>query len=482
MPNKQDIAKNFIWRLMERIGAQGVTLIISIVLARILDPEVYGTVALITVFTTILETFISNGIGTALVQKKETDDLDFSSVFYFNLFTCLVLYLLMFLLAPFIAAFYNRPELIPLVRVLSLTLIIAGVKNVQQAYVARHMLFKNYFFATLGGTIGAGIIGIILALNNFGVWAIVIQSIFNNAVDTLILWGIVKWRPQKAFSFYRLKTLYAFGWKILVSSLLEKIYGQLRSLLIGKYYSSADLAYYHRGEQFPQLIVNNINSSIDSILLPTMSQEQDNKNRVREMTRRAIKTSTYIIMPIMVGLAVCAEPIIIIVLTDKWLPAVFFLRIFCFTYAFFPLHTANLNAIKALGRSDLFLKLEIIKKIVGLIALLSTIFISVKAMALSLLVTSVLGQVINSWPNRKLLDYHYGDQLRDMLPQIILSCIMGICVYCIGLISLESWMLLLIQIPTGIFIYVISSKVFHIDSFDYVIGIAKGLFHKKEKT
>ena len=482
MNESKSVFSNLIWRLLERVGAQGVSFIISIVLARLLDPSVYGTVALVTVFTTIMQVFIDSGLGTALIQKKDADDLDFSSVFFFNIVVCVFLYAVMFFVAPFIAAFYERPELTSVIRVLSLTLVISGVKNIQQAYVSRHMMFKKFFFATLGGTIGAAFVGIWMAWRGYGVWALVIQSLFNATVDTVILWIAVKWRPKRMFSFERLKGLFSFGWKMLASSLLDTVYRDLRQLIIGKLYTSEDLAFYNKGSQFPKLVVTNINSSIDSVLLPTMSSVQDNRGRVRDMTRRAIKTSTYLMMPIMMGLAVCAEPLIRLLITDKWLPCVFFLRVFCFTYAFYPIHTANLNAIKAMGRSDLFFKLEIIKKIVGLIALVSTMFISVKAMALVLPITSVLSQIINAWPNRQLLDYHYGDQLHDMLPQIGLSCLMGIIVYCVTLLKLNDWLTLLIQVPLGAVIYISGSKLFHIDSFEYVHGIIKSYLGKRKKS
>lgn len=467
-----------IWRFFERCGAQGVTFLVSIVLARFLDPSVYGTVALVTVFTAILQVFVDSGMGNALIQKKDADDLDFSSVFYFNLSVCLLLYICMFFAAPLIASFYNIPDLTPIVRVLSLTLIISGVKNIQQAYVSRNLLFKKFFFATLGGTIGAAFIGIWMAWKGYGVWALVVQHLFNSVLDTIILWVTVKWRPKRAFSLNRLKGLFSYGWKLLVSALLDTGYNNLRSLIIGKLYTSEDLAFFDRGKQFPNLIVTNINTSIDSVLLPTMSQEQDNRGRVRSMTRRAIKTSTFIMMPVMMGLAVCAEPLIRILLTDKWLPAAFFLRVFCFNYAFYPIHTANLNAIKAMGRSDLFLKLEVIKKIVSFSALVVTMFISVEAMALALLATSIPGQIINSWPNRKLLDYSFKDQLLDMLPQIGLSVIMGGMVFLIQFLRLPDIATLLIQVPLGALVYIVGSKLLHIDSYEYVKGLIKSYTKK----
>lgn len=465
--------QNFFWRFAERCGAQLVTFIVSIVLARILAPEDYGTIALVTVFATIMQVFVDSGLGIALIQKKDADDLDFSSVFYFNFAVCIVLYALMFLAAPYIAKFYDDNTLVPIVRVISLTIVISGVKGIQQSYVSRNMLFKRFFYATLGGTIFSAFLGIGMAYAGFGVWAIVAQQLSNTAIDTLILWITVKWRPKKMFSWERLTNLLKFGWKLLASSLLDTVYNNLRNLIIGKIYSSSDLAYYNQGDKFPKLIVANINTSIDSVLLPTMSQAQDDRERVKMMTRRAIKTSTYVMAPLMMGLVFCAVPIVKLVLTDKWLPCVFFLRVFCITYMFWPIHTANLNAINAMGRSDLFLKLEVIKKVVGMILLFSTMWLSVKAMAYSLLISSVCSQIINSWPNRKLLHYGYLEQLKDILPGILLAIGMGVCVYFIGELPVPYEILLVIQIFAGGMIYIAGSIIFKLDSFEYIWGIVK---------
>lgn len=473
MDSKSSTISNFLWRFAERCGAQIVTFIVSIVLARVLTPEDYGKIALITVFTTIMQVFVDSGLGVALIQKKDADDLDFSSVFYFNFVICLVLYAAMFIASPFIANFYNDSSLTPIIRVISLTIVISGVKGIQQSYVSRNMLFKRFFYATLGGTIFSAILGIALAYTGFGVWAIVAQQLSNTTIDTLILWLTVKWRPKKMFSWERLKGLLSFGWKMLASSLLDTVYGNIRSLIIGKLYSSSDLAYYNQGKQFPNVVVTNINTSIDSVLLPTMASVQDDSQRVKTMTRRAIKTSTYIMAPLMMGLAFCSEPIVRLVLTDKWISCVPFLRIFCITYMFYPIHTANLNAIKAMGRSDFFLKLEIAKKIVGMILLLSTMWFGVMAMAYSLLVSSVLSQIINSWPNRKLLNYGYLEQLKDVIPSIALAVFMGFCVNLVCLLELSNIVTLLIQIPLGAVIYIVSSALLHLESFKYLMDMIR---------
>ncbi len=471
---KQNVMSNLIWRFAERSGAQLVGFIVSVVLARILSPNDYGTVALITIFTTIFQVFVDSGLGNSLIQKKDADDIDFSTVFYTNILFCIVLYLIIFFSAPAIANFYGNNELILLTRVLGITILISGVKNIQQAYVSKNMMFKKFFFSTLFGTITAAIVGILMALNGCGVWALVAQQLVNLTIDTMILWITVKWRPKLVFSFMRLRGLFSYGWKLMVSSLIETAYNDIRQLVIGKFYSSSDLAYYNKAKQFPNLITNNINTSIDSVLLPTMSKEQENRERVKAMTRKSIKTSVYVMAPLMMGLAFCGNNIVSLILTDKWLPCVPFLIIFCITYLFQPIHTANLNAIKAMGRSDLFLKLEIMKKIVGIILLIITMKISVMAMAYSLLVSNVLGQIINTWPNKKLLNYSYLQQLKDILPSIILAVIMGTIVYCWNFLNLGIIITLILQVISGGIIYILGTIIFKIDTFNFVLDTLKG--------
>lgn len=475
----ENVSSNLLWRLLERFGAQGVTLIVSIVLARVLDTEVYGTVALVTVITTILQVFVDCGLGSALIQKKNTDSLDFSTVFYFNFLVCVILYIGLFLLAPSISKFYKRPVLTSLIRVSGLILIISGFKNIQNAYVSRHLLFKKYFFATLGGTLTAAFIGIYMAYNGMGVWSLVTQNLVNQFIDTLILWFVVKWRPTLEFSFQRLKGLFSYSWKLLISSLLDTLWNQLRQLIIGKRYSSNDLAFYNKGNEYPYYATLALNSSIDSVLLPVMSSAQDNVYEVKVMTRRAIKTSSYILWPIMMGLAACSKTLISVILTDKWLPAVPYLIIFCIVYAFYPIHTANLNAIKALGRSDLFLKLEVIKKILNLLIIFSTMWYGVFCLAFGSIIGSILGQLINSWPNRELLNYRYKEQILDILPYIVISVSMSLVVYSLSFLNLANWQILFLQISVGVIFYVSISYILKIDSFHYCINIVKKLIKKK---
>lgn len=475
MDNRQKVFSNLIWRFLERFGSQLVSMAVQIVLARMLEPSVFGTVAKVTLITSILLVFVDSGMANSLIQKKDPDDLDFSSVFYFNVAFCLVLYALLFVFAPLIAQGYKDEQLTAIIRVLGLTVVVAGVKNVQQAYVSKTLQFKRFFFATLAGTLLSAAVGITMVYMGFGVWALVAQQLTNVTVNTAVLWLTVGWKPKRMFSFERLKGLLGYGWKLLASGLLDTVYNKLREIIIAVKYTDTDLAFYNRGNYIPNILVENINSSIDSVLLPVLSDKQDSTESVREMTRRAIKVSSYVMMPLMMGLAVCAEPFVRFLLTDKWLPCVPYLRIFCFSYAFYPLHTANLNAIKAVGRSDMFLKLEIIKKAIGVLVLLATMNYGVYVMALSLLFTSVLAQIINSWPNSKLLGYSYPAQLKDMLPSIALSCVMGACVYPIGLLGIGDIWVLLIQVTAGAGIYAGLSALFRVDAFFYILSVLKRL-------
>jgi len=475
---KQLVFTNLIWRFMERGGAQLVSFVVSIVLARLLEPELYGTIALVTVITSILQVFVDSGMANALIQKKDTDDLDYSSVFYFNVAFCLLLYAGLFLCAPLIARIYGMMELVPVIRVLGLTIVVAGVKNVQQAYVSKTMQFRRFFFSTLGGTLFSAVVGIAMAYMGYGIWALVMQQLLNVTVNTAILWLTVGWRPKLMFSLQRLKGLISYGWKLLASALLDTVYLKLYQLVVGLKYTAADLAFFNKGDQMCVLVTENINASIDSVLLPVLSSEQDNRDAVREMTRRAIKTSSYIMMPIMAGMAVCAEPMIRLLLTEKWLPCVPYMQIFCICYAFYPLHTANLNAIKAMGRSDIFLKQEIIKKIIITLVILVTMGISAYAIAVGEIFTGIASLLINAWPNRKLLGYSYRMQLRDLMPAGLASLAMAACVWPVTLLGLHDIVTLIIQVPLGVIVYVAISALFRLDSFGFMLGVVKKLLHR----
>lgn len=473
----KNIFTSLIWKFLERSGTQIVQFVVSIVLARLLSPEDFGVIALVMIFIQIANIFIKSGFNSALIQKKNADSLDFSSVFWGSLIVTIILYALLFFISPFIADYYERPILEPVLRTLGLTLFLGVFNSIQEAFIARNMLFKKLFYRSLGAIIPSGIIGIILAYLGFGIWALVAQQLSNTFFICVIMWFTVRWRPEFLFSFKRIKPLFSYGWKLLVSALIDVGYNNLRSLVIGKMFTPATLGFYTRGNQFPNLIVSNINSSIQSVMLPALSKEQDDILRVKKMTRRAIVTSSFIILPLMAWLAATAEPLVLIVLGEKWLPCVPFLQIYCINYAFWPIHTSNLSAIKALGRSDLFLKLEIIKKIFGLSILLYTIFIfhSPIAIALGGSVSGILSTFINAHPNKKLLSYGYLEQIKDILPSFVVAILMGLGLWWLTKLNLSPILLLIMVTFTGAFFYVGIAKFLHFECLDYLLKTIKGL-------
>jgi O-antigen/teichoic acid export membrane protein len=465
---------------MERGGTQGIQFIVQVILARLLLPEDFGAIAIITVFISLAQVFVQSGFNTALVQNKEANEVDFSSVFYLSLAVAAILYVIIYFSAPYIANFYEQPILTSALRVLSITLFIGAFNSIQNAFVARNMLFKRLFVSSLGAIIISGAIGIITAYNGLGVWALVAQQLSNQLSISIILWFTVKWRPQLVFSFRRVKTLFEYGSKLLVSSLIDTFYRDLRTLIIGRMYTPEMLGFYNRGQQFPNVIVTNIDGSIQSVMLPVFSAEQDNIKRVKGMMRRAIVTSSFLIFPMMIGMAVVAEPLVEIVLTDKWLPAVPFLQIFCITYSLIPIHTANLQAIKAMGRSDIFLRLEIIKKVIGLIVLVTSLPFGVYAIALGQVFSGIISSFINAYPNKQLLEYSYKEQWVDIIPSLLIAIAMGAIVYSINYLEIVAWKLLILQVCVGAVIYFSLAKIFKLESLSYLITTLKQLLNNRK--
>ncbi len=477
---KNKVISSMFWKLSERIGAQLVSLIVSIILARLIAPEEYGLIALITIFITISNVFIESGFGTALIQKKDADDLDFSSVFYFNIVVAIIAYILLYFSAPTIAHFYNNMKLIAIIRVFGITLIIAGLKSIQNAYVSKNMIFKKFFISTSIGTIISAIVGIFMAYKGFGVWSLVVQQLANTTIDTCILWITVKWRPIFKFSLFRLRKMFSFGWKMLISSLIDTFYNQMYGLVIGKFYSSENLAYFNKGNQFPELITTNVNGSISSVMLPALSNEQDNKIKLKNMMKKAIKTSAFVLFPMMLGLAAIAESLVKIILTDKWIQCVPILQMLCFSYLLWPVHTINLQAISSLGRSDIYLKLEIIKKAIGVILLIITIPFGIEVMVFGKILMSLIATFINAYPNKKLLKYSYTEQIKDLTIYLCISIIMFIVIYPIQFLNINLVLILIMQIIFGIIIYLSLAYLFKLEAFKYIIELIKTKFKEKK--
>lgn len=449
------------------------------ILARLVTPSDYGVISLILIFIQVATVFIQSGFNTALIQKKDADDLDFSSIFYLSVLVAGICYITLFFLAPVIAGFYNQNILKSVIRVLALTLFFGAVNSVQNAVVSRTMQFKRFFYSSLSSILGSGVIGIYLAYNGLGVWALVWQQLINNALICLILWFTVKWRPKLLFSFMRVRHLFSFGWKLLCSALLDTIFRNIYGLVIGKIYSSGQLGFFNRGQQFPQVIATNLDGSIQSVMLPALSAHSDDTVTIKRMARRSISASSFLLMPCMFGLAAVAQSLISLLLTDKWLECVPFLRLACISCALYPIHTANLTAINAVGRSDIFLKLEIIKKIIATITLLLTIPLGIMAMAIGQVATGFISTFVNAYPNKRLLDYSYIEQIADIFPSFILSLIMSCCVFCIGFIHLPVVVIFILQIISGVFIYVMGAKILKFEIYQYIKETARRYFKKQ---
>lgn len=463
------------WKLMERFGVQGVQFLLQIILARLLDPEHYGVLSMMVVFTTLANVFIQNGFNTSLVQNKDVTEEDYSSVFWVSLGIAVILYVTLFVAAPFIAVFYEMPDIVQPLRVLSLMLLPGAFNSVQLAKVSREMDFKQIFRSNIIGVIISGLIGICLALLGVGLWALVAQTLLNTVFACLVMLFTVKWRPRLVCNFRRVKVLFAFGWKLLVSSLLDTLYQDIRSLVIGKKYDSSTLAYYDRGKQFPQFVINAVNGAVQSVLLPAMSAEQDEPAKVKALMRNSVMLSSYIIFPMMAGLAAVAPAMIELLLTEKWLPSVPYMQIYCISLAFYPVHTSNLQAINAMGRSDIFLKLELVKKAFGLSVLVFAVFCfdSPLAIALTGIFTSVVSCFINAYPNKKLIQYSYFEQMKDILPSFAASALMFAVTSLAGNVDLPVILVLILQVIVGVVVYIAISAVAGLAPFKTLLGMIR---------
>ncbi len=476
---RKKTATGFAYKFAERAGAQGISFLIQLLLARLLMPDEFGVIALVTVFIQICDVFVTYGFGNSLVANKKSDSADFSTCFYFGLALAAVVYGIVFFSSPFIAEFYRNESLTPIIRVMALRIPIAAFNTVQHAYVQKNMWFRKFFFATLIGTLVSGVLAVIMAYMGFGVWALVEQYLGNVIIDTVCLWIIVGWRPTREFSFKKLKAIYDYGWKILVVGLLDTVYSRLRNLVIGRQYSSADLAYYTRGYTFPSFGMRLIEPTVNSVLFPALSHCRDDQKEMKKITKQVILVSTYIIYPFMIGLAIIAKPLVIVLLTEKWLPCVIYLQIGCIANLFRPQQFINNCIIKASGRSGLLLKLDLLKKAIGIVFLIAGMQYGVLGIALSLIATYFTSMIINIAPNRNILDYGYKEQFKDVFGNMLLAVIMGVCVYPIANLPLSAFPMMIVQFLASVLIYLGLSVVFKNSSYKLAVGFVKRHIRKR---
>ena len=468
---KNKVFSGVIWTVLERFSASGVSFIVSIVLARVLMPDDYGLVSMVMIFITLADVFINSGFNTALIQKKDADELDFSTVFWCSMGLSLLIYAVLFFCAPLVADFYGETALVLLLRVFALRIPMAVPNSIQHAYVSRNMIFKNFFFSTLISTLVSGVVGIGMAFMGFGAYSLIGQYFTKTIFDTIVLAFIVDWRPRLRFSWERARGLMRYGTAVLAADLSGQFFDQLRGLIIGKFYTSADLAFYNRGQQFPQFITSNISSAIMTVLFPAIANDSDNMARVRAMTRRALKTMGFVFFPLMIGLACVADPLVDVLLTSKWDGCVFFLQVLAISNALGLWGGVSLDSLKAIGKGGALVKLEVVKKPVYVLLLVAGVMISVQAVAITMLLYGIYGALINMRELSKHTGYTIRRQLLDVAPEAGMGVAMGIVVCALNVLPIQSLAKLAVQIVAGVVVCVAIARGTRMESWEYAVEL-----------
>lgn len=474
------VIKSLIYKYVERFAAKALGFVISILLARLLAPEAFGQVAIITVFVNLSQCIVDGGLGTALVQNEHTDDTDYSTVFYICMAMSVALTLLIFAVAPAVAAFYESPEILWPLRVYAFSVFFGAYGAVLTAKIQREMRFRQMMVCNLSATVLSGILAVVLGTLGAGIWTLVVYYFAYTAFSCIAMAFAVHWFPKLCFSAQRAKELYGFGSKILLSSLMKSLYLDLRPLIIGKRFSTADLGYYDRGSQVPFVITNALDSSMSAVMLPVMSRAQNDKAELRGILRRSITMNAMLVFPAMAGLAVIAEPFVKVMLTDRWLPSVPYMQILCIAHASIALTTPNGLTVSAMGRGDVYMKMEFIRRSIMIVQLVLTVLIfdSVLAIAYSYAISVWLDAVISTIPNRRFLGYGFLRQLRDLWKIAAASALMAAAAWAIGLIAMHPAVEMLVQIVAGMLVYIVSCLALKVESFHYALN----LIRKKERT
>ena len=477
--NRKTVSSNLMWRFLERFGAYIVSFVISVVLARILDPDTYGVVALMTVVITFLDVFVTGGFASSLIHDKTAIEKDFNTLLIFNVVFSLALYAALFFTAPLIAGYYEKPILTWLIRIAGISLLISGVKNLQYAFVAKRLQFKKFFFATLGGTILSGVVGIVMAIKGFGPWALVVQGVVNHFVDSLILWIVIKWKPKFQFSFKLFKKHFSFGWKILVYKVIYNISNSVRQLAIGKKYSDEDLAFYNRGKTYPNMVGQNIYNSVNSVMFPVLAKTQDDRKRFNEILAKALKINMFVMLPICVGMFCVAEPFIYLLLGAKWLPCVPYIRVFCVVILFNSIEAIISNGPMALGKSTASMILGIIECLISIGLLIAAIPFGVMMIGYSMILSSFINCVIYLVYLKYLTGFKIFKNIFDSFDSLITTVLMGVLVYSLAKFQLPAYVIFPIQVIAGVVAYYFLNKFFNNKALPYCLSLLKDLRKKK---
>ena len=468
---KEKTVKGVVWSSVDRFFSQGIQFIFSILIARLLLPSDYGTVAMLNIFLAISQTFIDSGFGTALIRKIDRTEEDFSTVFYFNIAAALAFYGILWFTAPYIADFYDIPLLKDITRVVALTLVFGSFSGIQSARLSIAIDFRSRAIISITVTLVTGALGLWMAYSGYGVWALVMQSVVSSLLRTILLWAFVRWMPKLVFSWKSFKELFSFGSKLLASGLLDTAYNNIYTLVIGKVFSSSALGVYSRADSLAQYPSSNITSVLQGVTFPVLSSIQNEPERLTSAYKKFIRLSAFVVFPLMIGLSAVADPLIRLVLTDKWEGAIYLLQIICFSMMWYPVHAINLNLLQVEGRSDYFLKLEIIKKIQGVIVLCITIPLGLVTMCYGRVVSSVLCLVYNTYYTKKLIDYGFALQMKDLLPILAHSLVMGVIVWMIVLFLPSLWLQLVVGVIAGAAYYLVGAYIMRFDELNELLSL-----------
>lgn len=449
---KRKTIKGLSWSFADNFLSSGITFIVGIILARILSDQEYGIIGIITIFIAVFNSIVDSGFSSALIRKKDCRSIDFNTVFYFNLALSVLLFGILYFSATYISIFFKLPELTILIRVMGSIIVINAFAIIQRTVLVKNIDFKIQTKISLISSIISGVAGIGAALYGLGVWSLVAQQIIKQLLNTVLLWVFNTWRPAFEFSRESFRELFNFGWKLLISGLLATIWNEIYQVVIVKFYSPAILGQYTRAKGFTDIFSSNITMVIQRVSYPVLSSIQDERERLKQAYKKIIKSTMLITFVSILGLAAIAETMVVVLIGEKWLPSVEFLQIICFSAILYPLHAINLNMLNVQGRSDLFLKLEIIKKIIAIVPLLLGIFIDIRWMLWGSVVTGVISYFLNSYYSGRQLNYKIVEQVRDILPSFFIASIMAIAVWLISFVNLSPFLLLPIQLIIGLII------------------------------
>ncbi|MBR0138565.1 MAG: lipopolysaccharide biosynthesis protein [Erysipelotrichaceae bacterium] len=477
---KDRLASSVAWEFAEKFGTHLMAFVLSLLLARVLEPELHGIVSLTTVFFNLLLIFVDSGLATSLIQKKDADDVDFSTVFFTSVFLCVIGYGAFYLLTPAIARFYNEELLKPILRVTGLVLIPGGIKSVQRAYISKHFLFRRFFFASLPGTVIAAVVAYWMALNGYGAWSLVVLHLLDTGIDTLIIGLTIGWKPKMMFSFERLKNLAGYGTGVFLASFIGTFYIDLLALMIGKAYSADYLTVYSKGRKLPQVVSLNLLGAINSVLFPAMSSVNDDDNLLRKMMQKAIAVSNYVMWPLMAGLFVMADNVTVLLLTDTWISSALYLQVFALFYAFTSFGGGNTNALKAIGRSDLVFRNELWKNGLSLAIFIVSLFFGKKALPLSFIICIPAMLMAETRYSSKYFEYPLLSQLKDNLVYVIMAVVMAVPVYFLDTLSMPLLYKVVLQVLTGGIVYLIESVILRVEPFYFLLDyLKKAVGHAK---